>query len=104
MYVFRFATKNQVGFSEWSLEETHTMPKRAAPEEPYIIAKTENKIVSTPYPDRYELLWSAPPNNGEPIDYFEVAYYPVSVREPKCSSITNLDRLRTSLSTSLVAV
>lgn len=77
MYSFRFASKNQVGFSEWSREETHTMPKRAAPEEPYIIAKTENKVVSTPYQDRYELLWSAPPNNGEPIDYFEVAYYPV---------------------------
>lgn len=78
MYSFRFAAKNQVGYGEWSREETHTMPKRAAPEEPYIIAKTENKVVSTPYPDRYELLWSAPPNNGEPIDYFEVAYYPVS--------------------------
>ncbi len=77
MYTFRFAAKNQVGYGEWSRDETHTMPKRAAPEEPYIIAKTENKIVSTPYPDRYELLWSAPPNNGEPIDYFEVAYYPV---------------------------
>lgn len=80
MYSFRFAAKNQVGYGEWSREETHTMPKRAAPEEPYIIAKTENKIVTTPYPDRYELLWSAPPNNGEPIDYFEVAYYPVSRR------------------------
>ena len=78
MYTFRFAAKNQVGFSEWSREETHMMPKRAAPEEPYIIAKTENRVVSTPYSDRYELLWSAPPNNGEPIDYFEVAYYPVS--------------------------
>jgi len=77
MYTFRFAAKNQVGFSEWSREETHMMPKRAAPEEPYIIAKTENRVVSTPYSDRYELLWSAPPNNGEPIDYFEVAYYPV---------------------------
>ncbi|XP_045025430.1 fasciclin-2 isoform X4 [Daphnia magna] len=77
IYSFRFAAKNQVGYGEWSREETHTMPKRAAPEEPYIIAKTENKVVSTPYPDRYELLWSAPPNNGEPIDYFEVAYYPV---------------------------
>ncbi len=78
IYSFRFAAKNQVGYGEWSREETHTMPKRAAPEEPYIIAKTENKVVSTPYADRYELLWSAPPNNGEPIDYFEVAYYPVS--------------------------
>ncbi|XP_046443372.1 fasciclin-2-like isoform X2 [Daphnia pulex] len=77
IYSFRFAAKNQVGYGEWSREETHTMPKRAAPEEPYIIAKTENKVVSTPYADRYELLWSAPPNNGEPIDYFEVAYYPV---------------------------
>jgi hypothetical protein len=79
IYSFRFAAKNQVGYGEWSREETHTMPKRAAPEEPYIIAKTENKVVSTPYPDRYELLWSAPPNNGEPIDYFEVAYYPVRI-------------------------
>lgn len=77
MYAFRFAAKNKVGYGEWSREETHTMPKRAAPEEPFIIAKTENKIVTSSYPDRYELLWSAPPNNGEPIDYFEIAFYPV---------------------------
>lgn len=77
MYSFRFAAKNKVGYGDWSREETHTMPKRAAPEEPFIIAKTENKVVTSSYPDRYELLWSAPPNNGEPIDYFEIAYYPV---------------------------
>ena len=76
-YVFRFAAKNQVGYGEWALEESHTMPKRAAPEEPYIIGRAEKGFVSTPYPDRYELLWSAPPNNGEPIDYFQVIYVAV---------------------------
>jgi hypothetical protein len=80
MYVFRFAAKNQVGFGEWSREEVHTMPKRAPPEEPSIIAKIENRIVTSSYPDRYELLWTAPANNGEPIDYFEVVFYPVSAR------------------------
>ena len=72
--MFRFAAKSQVGFGEWGREETFTTPKRAAPEEPFIIGKIENKMTSTPYADRYELLWSAPPNNGEPIDFFEVSY------------------------------
>lgn len=74
-YQFRFSVRNQVGFSDWGREEMHTMPKRAAPEEPTIIAHVDaNKVVRTVYPDRYELLWSVPANNGEPIDYFEIVY------------------------------
>ena len=69
----------QVGFSDWGREEMHTMPKRAAPEEPTIIAHVDaNKVVRTVYPDRYELLWSVPANNGEPIDYFEIVYTQVN--------------------------
>ena len=77
-YTFRFAVKNQVGFSPWSAPQEHRMPKIAAPEEPVFIARMINKVVSSSYHDSYELLWKIPNDNGAHIQRFQIIYYPVS--------------------------
>lgn len=77
-YRFRFAVKNQVGYSEWSAPQEHRMPKIAAPEEPIFIARLVNKVVSSSYHDSYELLWKIPNDNGAHIQRFQITYYPVS--------------------------
>jgi len=76
-YTFRFAVKNQVGFSPWSAPQEHRMPKIAAPEEPVFIARMINKVVSSSYHDSYELLWKIPNDNGAHIQRFQIIYYPV---------------------------
>ena len=79
-YDFRFAARNAVGFGEYSPAERQTMPEEGPPEEPPIITNEnqEDNIVTVPYPRRYQLLWTAPPSNGKPINKFEVTYYKVS--------------------------
>jgi len=96
-YTFRFAVKNQVGYSQWSAPEEYRMPKIAAPEEPVFIARMINKVVSSSYHDSYELLWKIPNDNGAHIERFQVIYYPVrnDTREGLVSDggkiTTNLD-------------
>lgn len=53
------------------------MPRRSAPEPPVILSESYNGVANTPYPDRFELRWSVPQDNGERIQAFEISYAPV---------------------------
>jgi len=80
-YDFRFGSKNLVGFSEWGAGKQLTMPQRGPPEKPRIniLGKSlENDVLNLTSPDRYELSWFIPEDNGELIDFFEVSFYPVT--------------------------
>ena len=40
--------------------------------------QVENDVLNLTSPDRFELSWFLPEDNGELIDYFEVSFYPVT--------------------------
>ena len=88
-YDLRFGSKNRVGFSEWSAEQRITMPRPGPPQPPTL--KTEqfgvemNGIIEVNTSNSYELSWKIPEDNGVPIDYFLLAYYPVSHIRKKSS-------------------
>ncbi|KAG8268649.1 axonal fasciculation [Homalodisca vitripennis] len=75
-YNFRFAAVNDVGSSNWAAHQTVVMPKRSFPEEPKILNPTlaEEKYAVSPYHDRFELSWRIPPDNGEPIDRYDIKF------------------------------
>ncbi len=81
-YDFRFAAKNLVGFSEFGASRQATMPERGRPEQPLIDNRGEEPdgrgVIYVDSPTRYELAWFLPEDNGEPIDYFEISFFPVS--------------------------
>jgi len=80
-YDLRFGSKNRVGFSEWSALQRITMPRPGPPQPPTL--KTEefgvenNGIIEVNTSNSYELSWKIPEDNGVPIDYFLLQYYPV---------------------------
>ncbi|XP_021944493.1 fasciclin-2 isoform X2 [Folsomia candida] len=76
-YYIRFAAENDVGIGHWAFERPETMPRRSAPEPPLILSEAYNGVANTPYPDRFELRWSVPQDNGERIEAFEISYAPV---------------------------
>ena len=82
-YDVRFGCKNRVGFSVWGAMAQYTMPKRGAPEPPILNLGQLGKlgehgnIVTLNSSDSYELSWQIPEDNGLPIDYFLLQYYPV---------------------------
>jgi len=47
--------------------------------------------------DKYELVWYLPEDNGEPIDFFEVSFYPVNLDEPSQTWNRNGDLFRTEI-------
>ncbi|CAL4177872.1 unnamed protein product, partial [Meganyctiphanes norvegica] len=73
-YIFRFSAKNEVGYGVTGGEQAQTMPKRAAPEEPFIFDLTEG-MYESPYPNHYVIQWRVPLDNGEPIDNFQIIHY-----------------------------
>lgn len=81
-YDFRFAALNRVGVGQWGAYVAQSTPVRSAPESPKIlhnrVQNSENKdeepLVVSPYSDHFELSWSIPPDNGEPINFFQVKY------------------------------
>ncbi|KAM7350494.1 neural cell adhesion molecule fasciclin 2 isoform 1-T1 [Cochliomyia hominivorax] len=80
-YHFRFAARNQVGLGIWGLNTEQSTPKRSAPEEPKPLHAPEQNdfeepVVVSPYSDHFELRWSVPLDNGEPIDFYQVKYCP----------------------------
>ncbi|XP_055913981.1 fasciclin-2 isoform X2 [Eupeodes corollae] len=80
-YTFRFAARNQRGIGQWSATRTQSTPKRSAPEEPRPLHSPvqndkEEPVVVSPYSDHFELRWSVPADNGEPIDFYQVKYCP----------------------------
>lgn len=79
-YDFRFGAKNLVGFSEWGAAAQFTMPARGPPEAPRINTKTDdvlNYVVNISSPTRFEVSWFLPEDNGDPIDFFEISFFPV---------------------------
>ncbi|XP_059484777.1 fasciclin-2 isoform X2 [Neocloeon triangulifer] len=74
-YSLRFAARNDVGFGNWAADDHVTMPKRSSPEEPKIItSQVLDGVSMSPYLDRFELRWRIPPDNGEPIERYEIKY------------------------------
>lgn len=80
-YNFKFAAINDVGTGRWAAENHVLMPKRSYPGEPKILSPNllpEEKYEVSQYHNRYELSWTIPPDNGEPIDRYDIKYCPVS--------------------------
>lgn len=84
-YDFRFAALNKVGLSQWGAYLLQSTPARSVPEPPKILhnnvmnadRKDEEPLVVSPYSDHFELGWSIPPDNGEPINFYQIKYCPV---------------------------
>lgn len=54
------------------------MSRRSAPNEPLILNKPEEGIVSSPYSDHFDLRWNIPADNGETIILYHIKFCPVS--------------------------
>ncbi|XP_031621318.1 fasciclin-2 isoform X3 [Contarinia nasturtii] len=84
-YDFRFAALNKVGLGQWGAYVAQATPVRSAPESPKILHnrvpnsdnKDEEPLVVSPYSDHFDLSWSTPPDNGEPINFYQIRYCPV---------------------------
>ncbi|XP_054716456.1 fasciclin-2-like isoform X2 [Uloborus diversus] len=72
-YHFSVAARNIVGEGTYKTAE-YIMPEETVPEPPSII--TEPETISD-YPDRFEVRWNVPSDNGEPILYFQIRYFKV---------------------------
>jgi len=99
-YDLRFASKNLVGFSEWGAGKQLTMPQRGPPEKPRINTMdqtVENDVLNLTSPDRYELSWFLPEDNGEQIDFFEVSFYPVTYDPSTLNWVRRGDLFRTEI-------
>ncbi|XP_067129306.1 fasciclin-2-like isoform X3 [Centruroides vittatus] len=76
-YRFKFAARNDVGIGEWTEEMEEVMPPESYPESPRFITPGGN---ISRYPDRFEVRWTVPQDNGKPIDYFQIRFFQV-IRE-----------------------
>ena len=86
-YDLRFGSKNRVGFSEWSGQQTLVMPAPGPPQPPTLKTdqfgvELEPGVVEVNTSNSYELSWKIPEDNGVPIDYFLLTYY--RVRQLEC--------------------
>ncbi|XP_071039826.1 fasciclin-2 isoform X7 [Parasteatoda tepidariorum] len=72
-YQFRVTARNVVGEGPEKTTE-YIMPEETVPEPPIIV--TEQETVSS-YPDRFEVRWDVPNDNGEPINHFEIRFFKV---------------------------
>lgn len=77
-YFVRFAAENDVGLGDWALEKAESTPRRSAPETPLIMNEINGHSAAiTAYPDKFELIWKVPADNGEKIERFEISYQQV---------------------------
>ena len=79
-YDLRFGCKNRVGFSAWGAEQQITMPRKGRPEPPILNTDhfvRQGGVLELNSSNSYELSWQIPEDNGLPIDYFLLKYYPV---------------------------
>lgn len=73
-----------MGLGQWGSILVQSTPSRSVPEQPKILnhfteeEEGEMPIVASTYADRFELIWSRPADNGEPIDFYTIRYCPVS--------------------------
>ncbi|XP_058062458.1 fasciclin-2 isoform X1 [Anopheles bellator] len=83
-YIFRFAARNVVGLSQWGATVEQSTPRRSEPETPRILhtpiqdedGEGNDPIVTSPYADHFDMRWSIPVDNGEPIDLYFIKYCP----------------------------
>ncbi|KAG5882838.1 hypothetical protein JTB14_008020 [Gonioctena quinquepunctata] len=84
-YHFQIVAKNDVGMGNFRNMESITMPRRSEPAEPKILMEMHNQkdennsnrddmIALSPYADHFELRWSVPNDNGDPIQNYFVRY------------------------------
>ncbi|KAJ8915925.1 hypothetical protein NQ315_015540 [Exocentrus adspersus] len=84
-YDFRFAATNAVGMGSFTNAVSIDMPKRSEPAEPRILVQShnnkdenasnrENVVTVSPYADHFELRWSVPNDNGDPIMHYLIRY------------------------------
>ncbi|XP_070493572.1 fasciclin-2 [Chironomus tepperi] len=84
MYTFRFSARNDVGLGQWSAIRVQGTPSRSVPQSPKILnqfthqEEGEIPIATSIYADKFEMTWSRPPDNGEPIDFYSIKYCPGS--------------------------
>ena len=78
-YLFRFATENEVGRSDWSVTVEVNTPQISVPSAPTFSITPLNgeKYVRSPFSNKIELRWSIPPSNGADIDRYVVRFCPV---------------------------
>lgn len=74
-YQFSAAAINVVGVGDYK-EAIYVMPEETVPEPPII--KTKQETISE-YPDRFEVRWDIPNNNGKPILKYGIRYFKVSL-------------------------
>lgn len=72
-YEFRFAARNEVGLGNWGGYHNEITPVRNSPNEPKIITAGAEYDLST-YNNQYQLRWTKPADNGEPIDMYQIKY------------------------------
>lgn len=88
-YDLRFRCKNRVGFSKPGAQQQITMPRRGRPEPPVLNTEQfgelgeHGDVVVLNTSNSYELSWQIPEDNGLPIDYFLLQYYPVRRSDPR---------------------
>ncbi|XP_064472284.1 fasciclin-2-like isoform X2 [Ornithodoros turicata] len=75
-YWFRFAAENKVGRGSFSEALFRDTPEESAPDAPTILSRDGNSM----YPDKYEIRWVLPRDNGRPIQHFRVTYFKVDKR------------------------
>lgn len=74
-YEFRFRATNDVGDGNWGTNVVETTPIRTFPNPPKIQKRTETSEYDTSiYSNQYEVNWITPPDNGEPIDMYDVRH------------------------------
>lgn len=73
-YEFTAAAINVVGVGDYK-PAIYVMPEETVPEPPAI--KTRQETVSE-YPDRFEVRWDVPNNNGKPILKYSIRYFKVT--------------------------
>ncbi|KAK2586946.1 hypothetical protein KPH14_009873 [Odynerus spinipes] len=73
-YDFRFAAVNKVGQGNWGTFYRESTPAKTFPNEPKISTKASSEYDMSAFSNQYELLWTPPADNGEPIDMYLIKY------------------------------
>ncbi|KAL3226879.1 hypothetical protein MRX96_024599 [Rhipicephalus microplus] len=75
-YWFRFAAHSAVGTGPYSESLSRETPPEMAPGPPIVLRSNENSM----YPNKYEIRWAMPRDNGRPVRHFRVTYFKVDKR------------------------
>lgn len=74
-YEFRFAAANEAGRGNWAMNKVFSTTMRNVPGPVrFLPGAPENDYLRSNFHDKYNLKWSAAPDNGERIDYYEIKW------------------------------